>query len=241
MIRKLRTGMMPPAGTPRPDRATLDSLAASIENAVDLVAAKNPNPGRPALHRLNRSEYENSVRDLLNLNINAEDLLPADDMSHGFDNMADVLTISPTLMDAYIRRGGQSGATGGGRSEDGAGRRDLSPGASYSQLRHVEGTPIGTRGGLAVTHNFPADGEYIFRTTLHFTNNTYLFGSTMKGEQLEVAVNGQRVALFDINPMMKTEEDLRTGPIKVKAGPQLVSAAFIPKRERSDAGFRDAL
>ena len=228
VIRKLRTGMMPPAGTPRPDRATLDSLAASIENAVDLVAAKNPNPGRPALHRLNRSEYENSVRDLLDLNINAEDLLPADDMSHGFDNMADVLTISPTLMDAYIGAAGKVARLAVGDPKMAPVVETYHLGQSYSQLRHVEGTPMGTRGGVAVTHNFPADGEYIFRTTLHFTNNTYLFGSTMKGEQLEVSVNGRRVALFDINPMMKTEEDLRTGPIKVKAGPQVVSAAFIP-------------
>jgi hypothetical protein len=231
VIRKLRTGMMPPAGIPRPERAALEGFAASLENAVDLAAAKNPNPGRPPLHRLNRTEYENSVRDLLNLNISAEDLLPADDMSHGFDNMADVLTISPTLMDAYIRAAGKVARLAVGDPKMAPVVETYHLGQSYSQLRHVEGTPIGTRGGLAVTHNFPADGEYIFRTTLHFTNNTFLFGSTMKGEQLEVAVNGQRVALFDINPLMKTEEDFRTGPIKVKAGPQLVSAAFIPKAD----------
>jgi hypothetical protein len=229
VIRKLRTGMMPPAGAPRPSRAALDSFAASIENAVDLTAAGNPNPGRPGLHRLNRAEYENSVRDLLHLNVSAEDLLPADDMSHGFDNIADVLTISPTLMDAYIRAAGKVARLAVGDATAPPVVETYHLGQSYSQLRHVEGTPIGTRGGLAVTHNFPADGEYIFRTTLHFTNNTFLFGSTMKGEQLEVAINGQRVALFDINPLMKTEEDLRTGPIKVKAGPQVVSAAFIPK------------
>jgi hypothetical protein len=107
VIRKLRAGMMPPPGSPRPPRAILESFAASVENAVDLAAVKDPDPGRPALHRLNRTEYENSVRDLLDLNVNAEDLLPTDDMSHGFDNMADVLTISPTLMEAYIRAAGK--------------------------------------------------------------------------------------------------------------------------------------
>lgn len=107
VIRKLRSGMMPPAGMPRPQRAALDGFAASLESSIDAVALKHPDPGRPALHRLNRTEYANSVRDLLNLDVNAEDLLPADDMSHGFDNMAEVLTISPTLMDAYIRAAGK--------------------------------------------------------------------------------------------------------------------------------------
>jgi len=229
VIRKLRSGMMPPAGMPRPQRAALDGFAASLESSIDAVALKHPDPGRPALHRLNRTEYANSVRDLLNLDVNAEDLLPADDMSHGFDNMAEVLTISPTLMDAYIRAAGKVARLAVGDPKMSPVVETYHLGQSYSQLRHVEGAPIGTRGGLAVTHIFPADGEYIFRTTLHFTNNTYLFGSTMRGEQLEVSINGQRVALFDINPMMKTEDDFRTGPIQVKAGPQLVSAAFIPK------------
>jgi cytochrome c551/c552 len=229
VILKLRSGMMPPAGLPRPQRAVLDQFAASLENAIDAAALNHPDPGRPALHRLNRAEYANSVRDLLNLEVNAEDLLPADDMSHGFDNMAEVLTISPTLMDAYIRAAGKVARLAVGDPTMSPVVETYHLGQSYSQLRHVEGTPIGTRGGLAVTHVFPADGEYIFRTTLHFTNNTYLFGSTMKGEQLEISINGRRVGLFDINPMMKTEDDFRTPPIQVKAGPQLVSAAFIPK------------
>jgi len=231
VIRKLRAGMMPPAGMPRPERATLDNFAASLENAIDAVAQKNPNPGRPALHRLNRAEYVNSVHDLLDLDVDAEDLLPADDMSHGFDNMAEVLTISPTLMDAYIRAAGKVARLAVGDSKATPVVETYHLGQNYSQMRHVEGAPIGTRGGLAVVHNFPADGDYIFKTTLHFTTNTYLFGATVKGEQLEVAINGQRVALFDINPLMKVDEDLRTGPIKVKAGPQLVSSAFIRKAD----------
>src|SRR5262249_47230427 len=103
VITKLRAGMMPPAGLPRPDRQLLNSLAGSMEYAIDLAASKAPNPGRPALHGQNRNKSANSVRDLLNLNIAPEPLLPADDMSHGFDNMAEVLNISPTLMDSYIR------------------------------------------------------------------------------------------------------------------------------------------
>ena len=99
----------------------------------------------------------------------------------------------------------------------------------------MEGTPFGTRGGISVVHNFPADAEYVFRMTLVFTRNTFLFGSTMEGEQLEVSVNGERVALLDINPLMKTgDNDLRTPPIKVKAGPQRISASFIKKARRTD-------
>ena len=231
VIRKLRSGMMPPAGMPQPARATLDNFAGSLESSIDTVALRHPNPGRPALHRLNRVEYANSVHDLLDLNIDAAALLPVDDMSHGFDNMADVLTISPTLMDSFIRAAGKVARLAVGDPNMKPVAETYHLGQSYSQMTHVEGAPIGTRGGLAVTHNFPADGEYIFRTTLHFTNNTYLFGATVKGEQLEVSINGQRVALFDINPMMKVDDDLRTGPIKVKAGPQLVSAAFITKAD----------
>src|ERR1700679_3364441 len=96
-IRKLRAGMMPPPGAPHPDAASLNGLAASLEGAIDHAAAVRPDPGRAALHRLNRTEYGNSVRDLLHLNVDVAALLPPDDLSHGFDNMADVLTTSPTL------------------------------------------------------------------------------------------------------------------------------------------------
>src|ERR1700733_12158443 len=102
VILKVRSGMMPPPGLPRPDKTTLASFAASLEDSIDRAATAHPNPGRPALHRLNRTEYANSIRDLLSLDIDATTLLPADDMSHGFDNMAEVLNISPSLMDSYI-------------------------------------------------------------------------------------------------------------------------------------------
>lgn len=103
VVRKLRTGMMPPSGAPRPDRATLDGLAASIETSIDRAARTAPNPGAPALHRLNRAEYGNAVRDLLDLPIDAARLLPADDSSgEGFDNMASTLSVSPALMQAYV-------------------------------------------------------------------------------------------------------------------------------------------
>ena len=99
VVRKLRTGMMPPSGRPRPDGETLQTFAATLENEIDQIALAHPNPGRPSLHRLNRTEYSNSIHDLLGLDINAESLLPPDDKSHGFDNMAEVLNISPSLME----------------------------------------------------------------------------------------------------------------------------------------------
>ena len=107
VVRKLRTGMMPPSGAPRPDRATLDRLAATVETALDRTAALAPNPGAPALHRLNRAEYANAIRDLLDLPIDAAAMLPGDDSSDGFDNIANVLSVSPALMQAYVSAAGK--------------------------------------------------------------------------------------------------------------------------------------
>ena len=229
VIVKLRAGMMPPAGAPRPSKAVIDDFATTLETSLDHAAALKPNPGRPALHRLNRTEYGNSVRDLLDLDIDPAAYLPADDMSHGFDNMAEVLNVSPTLMEGYVRAAGKI-------SRLAVGDPGMSPlvetyhvPATFSQTHHVDGAPWGTRGGLVVRHNFPADGEYSFRLTLYFTTNTLLFGTYQKGEQIEVAVNGERVALLDVNPRMKVDDDLRTPPIKIKAGPQTISVAFIQK------------
>ena len=107
VVRKLRSGMMPPAGAPRPPRPAVEQFAASIEAGLDRAALAHPNPGRPALHRLNRTEYGNSVRELLDLEIDPAAYLPPDDMSHGFDNMAETLNVSPTLMEGYVRAAGK--------------------------------------------------------------------------------------------------------------------------------------
>jgi Protein of unknown function (DUF1592)/Protein of unknown function (DUF1588)/Protein of unknown function (DUF1585)/Protein of unknown function (DUF1587)/Protein of unknown function (DUF1595) len=226
---KLRAGMMPPSGAKRPAEAALNGFVSSLERALDQAAAANPNPGRPALHRLNRFEYANSVRDLLDLEIDPAAYLPPDDMSHGFDNMAEVLNVSPTLMEGYVRAAGKI-------SRIAIGDPGMKPivetyhvPSTLSQTRHLEGAPFGTRGGIVVRHNFPADAEYIFRITPYFTTNTLVFGTFAKGEQIEVAVNGERVALLNFNGAMKVDDDLRTPPIRAKAGPQTISAAFIQK------------
>ena len=232
IILKLRGGMMPPAGMPRPDWDSVQSFVSALETTIDRVALAEPNPGRPALYRLNRTEYRNSIRDLLDLDIGVESLLPADNMTYGFDNIADVLTSNPTLMEAYVRAGGKISRLAVGDAEMSSTVEPYNIPTTFSQLRHVEGTPFGTRGGIAIVHNFPADAEYVFRTTLYFTRNTFVFGSTGDGEQLEVTVNGERVALFDIDPLLLSgENDFRTPPVKVKAGPQRVTASFITKAD----------
>lgn len=229
VIVKLRTGMMPPAGAPRPAEAELKAFAGTLETRIDRVANAYPNPGQPALHRLNRTEYANSIRDLLEIEVDVTPLLPPDDMSHGFDNMAEVLNVSPTLLAGYIRAAGKISRLAVGDPKASATEEVYQLPSMLSQTQHIEGTPFGTRGGIVIRHNFPADGEYVFKMALYFTTNALLYGSTQTGEQLEVAVNGERVGLFPVNPRMKVDEDLRTPPIKVKAGPQVVTVAFLQK------------
>lgn len=227
--RKLRVGLMPPPGMPRPKPEVVKAFAASMESALDKAAAANPNPGRPALHRLNRTEYANSVRDLLGVQVDVAALLPPDDMSHGFDNMADVLTVSPTLMEGYIRAAGRISREAVGDPE----ARPLT--TTYqiprvaSQNRHVDGTPFGTRGGMSVVHNFPADGDYVFKIGYYYAPTGPLFGVNQgKGQQVEIAVNGERVALIDVNPALTLAKDgVKTPPVHIKGGDQRISASFL--------------
>jgi hypothetical protein len=229
-IRKVRAGLMPPAGLPRPGAAEMKVFAASLENSIDAWAKLHPNPGRPALHRLNRTEYANSIRDLLALDIDPAALLPVDDMTHGFDNMSDVLTVTPSLMDGYIRAAGKISRQAIGDAHAGPAMVTYRIPRVISQMRHVEGTPFGTRGGISVVHNFPADGEYSFKMIFYASLDGPLFGRNQgKGQQIEISVNKERVALLDIDPNLKSTEDLRTPPIKIHAGPQRVAAAFIQK------------
>ncbi len=231
VIRKVRAGLMPPPGLPRPDTAAMKAFAATLENSIDQAAAAHPNPGRPALHRLNRTEYANSIRDLLAVDADVASLLPTDDMSHGFDNMADVLSISPALMEGYIRAAGRISREAVGDPGALALTSTYSISRVTSQTRHVEGTPFGTRGGLSVLHDFPADGEYVFKVGFYYSPTGPLFGLNQgKGQQIEIAVNGERVALLDINPAMQLANDgMKTPPVKVRAGPQRISASFPQK------------
>lgn len=233
VIRKVRAGLMPPAGAPRPAPAMLRGLAVELETAIDQAAALHPNPGRPALHRLNRTEYSNAVRDLLSVHADVTALLPTDDMSHGFDNMADVLTVSPALMEGYIRAAGRISREAIGDPTALPLTHTYSIPRVTSQTRHVPGTPFGTRGGISVVHDFPADGDYVIKLGFYYSPTGPLFGLNQgKGQEIEVSVNGERVALLEINPLMRLANDgIKTPPIKVRAGPQRISAAFPVKAD----------
>lgn len=198
VVRKLRAGMMPPAGAPRPDRHTLDALAASIETSLDQAAAQHPNPGRVPLHRMNRTEYANAIRDLLAVDVDPTTLLPADDSSNGFDNIADVLGVSPALMERYVSAAAKI-------SRLAVGDRDTSPldvtytvKGDLSQDVTLDGMPLGTRGGTAIRHNFPLDGEYLIKLSLTKLSFGQVFGEGAEGQELEVTLNGQRVKLYQL-------------------------------------------
>ena len=231
VVRKLRAGLMPPPGRPRPDAPAVETFVVGLEQAIDRAAAAEPNTGRPILHRLNRTEYANVVRDLLGLEVRAETLLPPDDMSQGYDNMSDVLTVSPALLESYISAAGKISRLAIGDAEATPLVETYVVPQAVSQMTHVPGTPFGTRGGVAVTHNFPADGEYVFRLSFYYSSIGPIFGDNIpaEGEQIEIAVNGERVALLDFDRKLKTTEDLRTPPIAIPAGPHTVSASFIQR------------
>ena len=242
MIRKLRAGMMPPAGSERPPEATLAALAATLERKLDAAALLRPNPGRRSFQRLNRAEYTASIRDMLALDIDASSFLPPDTVSHNFDNIADVQSMSATLLEGYLRGASQVSRLAVGDPEASPNSTIYKMPRMASQLAHVEGAPFGTRGGISVVHNFPADGEYTFRMMLHSIPTGQLYGSTVRGELLEVSINGQRAAVIEINPRMSESDpngmNLQTPAIAVKAGPQRVSATFV---QRSEAPVDDLL
>jgi len=240
MIRKLRAGMMPPAGAKRPDAATLTALTSALESRMDEFAAVNPNPGFRPSQRLNRAEYARAIKDLLGLDVDVTAFLPADTISHGFDNVADSQRLSPTLLEGYLRAASQISRLAVGDRAATASSATFKTSRTASQHRHVEGTPVGTRGGMAVTHVFPADGTYTFRMMLHAGPTGQLYGGPYAGEQVEVSIDGERVALLDINPRMDEADpagmNLFTAPVHVKAGPHTVAAAFL---NRFDGPFDD--
>jgi Protein of unknown function (DUF1587)/Protein of unknown function (DUF1595)/Planctomycete cytochrome C len=235
MIHKLRAGMMPPPGADRPADGSLDALAATLETKLDAAADAHPNPGRRTFQRLNRAEYAQEIHDILGLDVDVSAFLPADTISHNFDNIADVQGMSATLLEGYLRAAAQVSRLAVGDPHAAPSSTIYKVPRMASQLSHVEGAPFGTRGGISVVHTFPADGEYTFRMMLASIPTGPLFGSAVRGEQIEVSVNGQRAAVMEINPRMSESDptgmNLTTPPIAVKAGPQRVSAAFVVRSE----------
>jgi hypothetical protein len=241
VIRKVAAGMMPPAGVPRPDTATRKALVAGLESVLDRAAKSSPNPGRPLVHRLNRAEYANAIRDLLAVNLDVSSLLPPDDSSAGFDNNADVLGLSPVLLESYLTAAERISALAVGDLKTPPMGELFRVRQDESQDRHVEGLPLGTVGGLLIETTLPLDGEYQFQVRLFRTNL-----GTMRGleypHQLEISVNGERVHLASFggdkeitsssdNPTITGDDvDGRfTVRVPLKAGPAKIGVAFIEK------------
>ena len=230
IVRKLRAGMMPPVGNPRPDAAEYEALIRAMETELDRsVTVRLPAPG---LHRLNRAEYTNAIRDLLGIEVDASKFLPSDDSTHGFDNQAGTLTGSPALIEAYRSAAGKIARVAVGDV--------ITPGQTVyrvpedtSQDYHLEGLPFGTRGGLVVKHEFPADAEYVLKiwpVNKGNMDNNNAFGE-IRGEQLEVLLDGERIKLFDWDrevgrgaPVHQGTQDLR---FPVKAGLHTIGVTFL--------------
>jgi len=235
MVRKLRAGMMPPRGMPRPQGDTLQALTLALEENLDRAAAENPNPGYRTFQRLNRVEYTNAVRDLLGVDIDVAVFLPLDTKSANFDNIADVQMPSSTVMEGYLRAAGHISrmALGDPEAESNSTRYRLPK--TLSQKERVEGAPFGTRGGVSVIHNFQADGKYVFHIQPYPAVEGEVFGRTFGEEKIEVSIDGERIALMTVDPWMSESEptglNMLTDSIYVRAGPKRITAAFLKQFE----------
>ncbi len=242
VIRKLRSGAMPPAGLPHPDAATTAAFAASLEATLDRAAATQPNPGRPALHRLNRAEYANAIRDVLALDMDVASLLPPDDSSNGFDNIADSLGFSPSLLDRYLSAAAKISETAVGDPHISPGGDTYSTAGNNLQSEHVEGLPFGTRGGLLIRKTFPVDATYtitakLFRTNLGFMRGLFsphVVIFTVDGHEVfrnTVGTPEDFKALLD-NSVASDAVDARLhARVPIKAGPRVIGVTFIQKSE----------
>jgi hypothetical protein len=239
VARKLQARSMPPQGARRPDEATYRALESGIEKRLDAAAAAHPNPGAPILHRLNRSEYANAVRDLIALDVDVTSLLPPDDSAYGFDNISDVLGVSPSLQERYLSAAVKIAAIAVGDPDITAGSDTFRIRQDLSQDQHIEGLPLGTIGGASVRYTFPLDGDYVFQVKLYRTNLNIMRGLEYAHE-VEFAIDGRRVyaatiggpedlaSLFDKPTDTSDAVDARLRVrVPVTAGPHNVSVAFV--------------
>jgi Protein of unknown function (DUF1592)/Protein of unknown function (DUF1588)/Protein of unknown function (DUF1585)/Protein of unknown function (DUF1587)/Protein of unknown function (DUF1595)/Planctomycete cytochrome C len=227
VVRKLRAGMMPPSGLRRPDPSTYEGLTVWLENELDRAAAAKPQYLPPGLHRLNRTEYANAIRDVLGLDVDVSEFLPVDDSSYGFDNVASSLGISPALVEGYMSASSKISRLAVGHETSPSQKKYVAP-QDYSQESHVEGLPFGTRGGMLVNHYFAADGEYVISWFPVRGNTGELYGSERKEEKLEVLLDGDRVGLFEMAKIPNgTDNDKNQVRLKVKAGKHKVGVAFL--------------
>ena len=263
VLRKVRTGAMPPAGRPRLDQSVSHAFVSSLETALDTYATRNPNPGRTdALHRLNRAEYQNAIRDLLALDLDITPLLPADDADkHGFDNIANVLSVSPALFDRYLSAARKLSRLAVGLPPSGPVIDTYDIPRLMRQDDYIsEDLPLGSRGGVSIRHHFPVDGEYDISVRLQRTSREYMIGL---GEfhQLEIRVDGERVSVLTVGQGGKgrpapvsfagnlegdaeweryalTGDASLQGRFPVKAGPRVVGVSFVDRRTMSEDPFQ---
>ena len=239
MIRKLRAGMMPPPGMPRPGGDTLQALVETLEKNVDDHARRNPNPGMRTFQRLNRTEYSAAIREMLNLEVDAGVWLPLDQMSENFDNIADVQALTPTHLDAFLNAASEVTrlAVGSATVDPTDATYNTSPYGSQHAWEYVEGAPYGSRGGIVVTHDFPADGEYIISPVIEGGRNA-------RYEDVDISIEGEPIALLAAGPFPRGGADfrggstIRTSPTFIRAGQKTVSAAFV---RRIDGPYEDLI
>ena len=249
VLRKLNTQAMPPPGRPRPDQATYDAFASWLERGLDTAAAAIPNPGRPTIHRLNRLEYTNAIRDLLSLEIDGESLLPADELAYGFDNNADILTVAPGVLERYMSAARKISrlAVGDPSIEADTVRYPVSKLLAQDD-RLSEDFPFGSRGGIAVRHHFPLDGEYVLNFK-SYKGAAGLRGNTNEPQEIDVRLDGVRLALLrvgrwpaDDDREARSEDAEDSGerrnddaPLQVRfparAGTHVVSVSFMKRTQ----------
>ncbi len=235
LIRKVRMRAMPPAGMPRPPDAAYEAMVKFMENGRDRLAENTPNPGRPTLHRLNRTEYANAVRDLLSLEVDVSELLPADDIGYGFDNIGDVLQVSPFLMERYLGAARKISRTAIGDPQMPVAYQTYNVHHGLVQDdRQSEESPIGSRGGTALSHYFPVDGDYEISVSLQRSRDDEYLGFERE-RKLDLRLDDQRLQLFTLAASEKKiilgsgkapDADLKVR-IPVKAGTHDLGATFL--------------
>ncbi|MEE2636977.1 MAG: DUF1592 domain-containing protein [Acidobacteriota bacterium] len=244
VVRKLRSQTMPPPGRPRPEAAVYHRVALSLETELDRVSAANPNPGQPPIHRLNRVEYRNAIRDLLGLEIDERELLPPDESGYGFDNIADILAVSPALLDRYMLAAERVSRLAVGDAAIGPSVETYTvPYTLWQEGRMSEALPFGSRGGLAVQHHFPLDGEYVITLELQRAYGNHIRGLGEPNDielrldrarvgQFTVGGDGERAPWAAVSQPTFWEQSADDGlevRLDVRAGTRQVSAAFLDR------------
>jgi len=235
IIKKLRAGMMPPPGRRRPQGDSLNALAEYLEDTLDEAAYASPDPGFRTFQRLNRAEYEAAIRDLLDLEVDAGDWLPLDTKSANFDNIADVQMLSATTISTYLNAAAEVARLAVGDPEASAVTHTYTNSGYTAQWDRMEGAPRGTRGGVSAVHTFPADGWYSFRMTFEHTSTGGYFGRVARGEEIDISIDGERVALLAVDRFMAVSDPkgvmMESDPVFITAGPHRVAAAFLKLNE----------